>query len=338
MASINKYNYEEYMIDFMEGNLSPTLVKEMEIFLELHPDIKEEIEGLDEVVLSQEELSFFDKESLYRNVDASIFEGKCISYIENEYKEIEKKKFEIEASLDSGKQSLLEDYKKTILVADRSIKFNNKESLKRYFPFRFKKLIHFSSAAAIIFAISLSILLLPSEFVDTNQLSENNKVFDMPKENIPQEIITNPKKAFTKEIKIIKVDKPMLKKKNIISPKPTVKKLDIKRIPIQIASKKISNTTIVNDIQIANNNVVDEIIIHERLTVSDEVIKEMSNELALNSNAREWKTHEEDNVKNKKVSSNNIFNDGQKKIKTILGKLFYKKEIRHAKEDNSTDK
>ena len=341
MSTINIHNYEEYMIDYMEGNLSPSLLKEMKEFLALNPEIKEELDGLDEVILLKEDISFKAKESLYKDIDASIFEDKCISYIENDLNKEEINRYELEVSLDDGKKSLLNDYKKTILVADNSIVFKNRENLKRHFPYRLKKLIHFSSAAAVIFAISMSTLIIPSEIVGTQQMSKNTEVFNMPKEDIPQEIINNPEEAFKESVAQVKVEKPIKKKKNIASPKPVIKKIEVERIPVGLTTSTIHNIAIAHKIKLVNTISNEEIIIREKVTISEKVIRDMSNELALNNNASQWKEKKEINsTKDKKrgISSNNIFSGGQRKLKTFLGKYFYKREITHSKKDQSTEK
>ena len=48
--TINKFNYEAYALDYLEGTLSPKLTVEMERFLELHPAIEAELSGLRNLV------------------------------------------------------------------------------------------------------------------------------------------------------------------------------------------------------------------------------------------------------------------------------------------------
>ncbi len=58
--AINRLNYEAYAIDFLEGNLSAPMRKEMEAFLLKNPDIKKELEGLTIYILPEEELPVFE--------------------------------------------------------------------------------------------------------------------------------------------------------------------------------------------------------------------------------------------------------------------------------------
>lgn len=49
---ITENNYEQHVLDYLEGNLTPDQHQKMELFLDQHPDIAAEIYGLQEVVLT----------------------------------------------------------------------------------------------------------------------------------------------------------------------------------------------------------------------------------------------------------------------------------------------
>jgi hypothetical protein len=71
--SINKINYELYALDYQEGTLDGQRLAEMETFLDQHPDIREELEGMRWVVLSPNESVVYEgKEDLKRPVTASV--------------------------------------------------------------------------------------------------------------------------------------------------------------------------------------------------------------------------------------------------------------------------
>lgn len=50
--NINKNNYEHFLMDYLDGKLTANEVSEVLLFLEQHPDIKAEFEGLAEVSIS----------------------------------------------------------------------------------------------------------------------------------------------------------------------------------------------------------------------------------------------------------------------------------------------
>lgn len=59
-------NYEEFVLDFLEGNLQQEDERVFSIFLDQHPDIREEIEGVDKFVLTPDYgISYPNKNSLY---------------------------------------------------------------------------------------------------------------------------------------------------------------------------------------------------------------------------------------------------------------------------------
>lgn len=62
--NINRNNYEEFFIDYLDGRLNEATIIELEDFLLLNPDLKEELEGMEKVVLKPEENHFTNKELL----------------------------------------------------------------------------------------------------------------------------------------------------------------------------------------------------------------------------------------------------------------------------------
>ncbi|HNF72378.1 MAG TPA: hypothetical protein PLP34_08190 [Chitinophagaceae bacterium] len=66
--NIHHNNYESFLIDYLHGELAPHLVSEMETFIQLHPEIQEEVEAWKATLLEPEtDISFPDKSSLYKN-------------------------------------------------------------------------------------------------------------------------------------------------------------------------------------------------------------------------------------------------------------------------------
>ncbi len=60
-------NYEQYVLDYLEGNLNLREERLFEDFLDQHPSVKEEIEGVDQYTLTPDmEIQYPDKSLLYR--------------------------------------------------------------------------------------------------------------------------------------------------------------------------------------------------------------------------------------------------------------------------------
>ena len=66
-------NYEAYALDYLEGSLEPREEQEFQNFLEEHPEIMEELAGLDQVVLiPDKDLYYPHKKSLYQEQKGGI--------------------------------------------------------------------------------------------------------------------------------------------------------------------------------------------------------------------------------------------------------------------------
>lgn len=64
--SIDKNNYEIYLMDYLEGTLSPNEVAEVLLFLEQHADIKQEFEAMQSFVLNSDGVGL-DKSTLLKS-------------------------------------------------------------------------------------------------------------------------------------------------------------------------------------------------------------------------------------------------------------------------------
>ena len=132
---VSKENYEIWMMDYLDGNLSEPDQKLLLQFLDENPHLKEELEGLDNVVLSPEDASFMDKDALLKThadkLDLSYPDYVAIKEVEeglNEEEAVWKSSYLKE---DESRSKLFVLYTKTILKADHAIKYNFKGNLKR---------------------------------------------------------------------------------------------------------------------------------------------------------------------------------------------------------------
>ncbi len=164
MITIN--NYEEYIIDYLDGMLSKKDQIEFEQFLDQHPHIKKEMEGINDMVIEPEDISFLDKSSLLKT-DADDLNIPFEDYIAIK---------EIETGLDKNEEEWKKEYiaesnenekafvtyQKTKLQSDNAVRFPNKASLKRatIIPLFSITTLRKVSAAAVI-AILLSIGTFP---------------------------------------------------------------------------------------------------------------------------------------------------------------------------------
>ncbi len=133
---INRTNYEVYIIDYLDGNLSPQLQKELQEFLLLNPDIKQEFDGLNQVSLHADTQIFPDKDLLKKEIESSIqgiseFDYLCIADLEEDITIQEKHELQNQLTQNIEKQTQYNLYLKTKLSSENSTKFPNKHLLKK---------------------------------------------------------------------------------------------------------------------------------------------------------------------------------------------------------------
>ncbi len=172
MNYINKNNYEAFFLDYHEGNLSPHQVADLLLFLEQHPELKEDFENFENITLQNiSPVTFENKNELKKDLSSVIssrsdgsWDELMIASVEEVLTKGESILLDQQLSVDAKLQHDFLLYQKTKLAADTSIIFENKESLKR----KEKKIIplfYYVAAAA-------SILLIMGLFFIFNNSSE----------------------------------------------------------------------------------------------------------------------------------------------------------------------
>jgi len=167
---INRNNYEIYFLDWHEGNLDPSCEVELRLFLEQNPDLRDEFEEYENIQLIPDtSIHFKDKQLFKKNpvisvgkINISNYHEFFIGSIEGDLKKADStllKRF-----LDRN-PTLVRDFnllKKTVLIPDREIVFDNKSDLKKSISavyFR-KNWFYYASAVAatllILIWISIS--------------------------------------------------------------------------------------------------------------------------------------------------------------------------------------
>lgn len=185
---INKENYPVYLLSFMEGKLKPEEMDALLQFIEEHPELKEEIEGLENIRLEPEDELYDHKEMLFRNpypAEESLF----VAALENDLEEEKRKAFFdwIEEDHDRKKTFLV--YQQTKLKYDSEEVFEHKNKL--YQNISITRFYYYAAAAAIIL-----MLLIPGLFVF-------NRKWDGADQNLTQQETTKkvyPSHHFTQVI------------------------------------------------------------------------------------------------------------------------------------------
>lgn len=138
--TINKLNYEAFLLDFAEGNLSAEEVSVLNDFIKKHPELGSWEDLTAELpVLKASEMTFAYKSSLkvYLQPDDKLeinsenFDWFAISYLENELDTKDRQQFEHYLKTHKARQKEFLILKRTILQADKSIQFEGKNALKK---------------------------------------------------------------------------------------------------------------------------------------------------------------------------------------------------------------
>lgn len=147
MSNINRHNYEAFLLDYLEQNLSPNMVAELMVFLEQNPDLKEEFDELQAFeVLEPTSIPFDNKATLKKDA----LDNLMIAEIEGINTSAESEELEQAIKEDEAYEKAFLLYQKTRLKPTKIV-FENKESLKRE-----RKIIPLywwaTSAAAVLIA------------------------------------------------------------------------------------------------------------------------------------------------------------------------------------------
>lgn len=155
---ITKENYEIWMIDQMDGNLSQADEQALMQFLDEHPELNEDCGDYDSYTLNPDEVSFTNKLNLIKT--------------EADELEIPQADYDAIKVLEEGNSSntpLFEQYTRTIVRADKNIIYQEKSKLKRaiVIPFVSKYTFkRFSIAASIAIILGIGFLSSNETVVD----------------------------------------------------------------------------------------------------------------------------------------------------------------------------
>ncbi len=180
MNRINRNNYESYLIDLVEGNLDAQTADELMLFLDDNPDIREEFEAFDSVVLEPEPVSFHGKASLKHNeitqsgsINEDNYETYFIAWHEDDLSAAEKKDLERFIKKNPFLKKEFSLFGKLTLNSDDFVVFPDKEML--YQRRRVAPLFWISSAVAVIILL-ISVFSLLKYDVWVKPVRNDNRV------------------------------------------------------------------------------------------------------------------------------------------------------------------
>ncbi len=152
---INKNNYEIYFIDCYDGNLNRDQLAELEHFLDLNPDLREEFEAFENITIPVDDtIGFNAKENLKKTsvtgteiIHAENHTEYFIAYHEGDLNPYEEQ--QMNSFLDNNPEFRKEFnlYGKLTLVPNANIGLEKKDALKKH-PFIINRLVYYSTAIA----------------------------------------------------------------------------------------------------------------------------------------------------------------------------------------------
>ncbi len=132
---INIHNYEEFLVDYMDGTLSAHEALMVEEFLDAHPQIREEFETAAGAGLEADAVEFPDKESLKRDVEAlSKTDEMLIAYMEGDLDGSDKEKADEMIRKDERIAGSLKLYQLTRLHPSADLHYPEKNQLRKPVP------------------------------------------------------------------------------------------------------------------------------------------------------------------------------------------------------------
>lgn len=207
---LNRYNYEEYFILYLDNELGSEDRREVELFANEHPDLKAELDMLLQSKLTPDtDITFNNKESLLVRDSSAInlnnYEEWLLSYADNELTTEEIRDVERFIAAHPEVKTELDLFQKTKLQPE-AIVFPDKESLYRKEEKAKVVVIHWKRwavAAALLIGVSTTAVIL------LNNKPENGaKIADKkPEAKTPTDSHTNrqPENTVPAEVKVMAI-------------------------------------------------------------------------------------------------------------------------------------
>ena len=159
--NINRHNYEEFFILYMDNELGSEDRRMVEDFVQNHPDLKEELELLMQYKLVPDELIVFEnKEALIKGdaiINVANYEEYFLSYIDDELSTTQRiavEKFVVNNPVAAKELMLLQKSKlqpETIVFANKESLYKREEKIRRL-PVKWLR----AAAAVLILALGLT--------------------------------------------------------------------------------------------------------------------------------------------------------------------------------------
>jgi hypothetical protein len=149
------------IIDYLENNLTPEEKARFEELIKADSSLASEVAQFRKTILEPVSGIIFPSRQELLKTEEPGSEPEVLRYLENDLTEYEKPAFELKLQKNPSLKDELDLYKKTLLVPDRSIVFENKEALRKNNRVisLFSRRSTFAAAAALLLVFFLSVTL-----------------------------------------------------------------------------------------------------------------------------------------------------------------------------------
>jgi len=344
MTIITRNNYEEFFLDYIEGEIDAKEEAALRVFLIKNPDLKEELDEMMGMDLVCEESPVRNESSSLKEIPFQVnFDDFCVAHIEGDLDSYEEKAFEDFVISHPKKEKELKLYRKTKLEADTSILFTNKKSLKKRNKKALFKQFVFTSLAtaasiAVLFSVWTSEIENPSSNLELELVSHNTPIKivtpDSTKVTIPKEIKTVKNISNYKKTEKVKHSSKTKIKGKILNKQ--INKMDALPLKAQVSPKEPINKIKVKEL-LANNTIAPIEISQQtliELPEKEEIIQNVPQNTGLAMLGISWKESKGEEDVRKTPTLLKIASYGVSQI----GKLAGKKINLEKKYDPKTDK
>ena len=181
---ITRDNYEEFFIDYLDGNLSDAQIHEFEAFLIKNPELREEIEGLEKIIVESSDEVFPIKENLKQidtlgPVNESNFEFLCIAESDGDLNGDQLQELKDFISKNPQKQKERELLLRLKVQPEENILYPDKKALKKSVFLLQRPVVYrtiaFAASIALLMIVYFSFL---EKDMEQSFVSENSEVLD----------------------------------------------------------------------------------------------------------------------------------------------------------------
>ena len=136
MNRINFNNYEAWLLDYAEGNLSAEDTAELLLFMEQHPELQIDVDNLMDFTLPSDEIISADFKNQLHKDEAAFkerFEKLCIAFYDKTITTSEKKELDLILKHDPHWTKEFKAFAHTYIQNESDVEFTAKSSLKKQF-------------------------------------------------------------------------------------------------------------------------------------------------------------------------------------------------------------